>query len=281
MKPRNSRAFLPFFGNKGSDHPNRLKLLHTYYIYTSPSIIHSNSPPSHPSPFLQLSTLHPRNQPNKMLQAEKGADHSITLSGSADLVTDFFSYGVNTLLYQRGIYSVDTFSRISKYGLTMLISTDPRVIKFLDSVLQQMRIWLQRRELKRVVVLFASVATKKVLERWAFDINLVDDHQSQKGAPGQNTPLSKEHRDRVERDIVSQIQAVIRQITASVTFLPLLDEPCAFDMLIYTNQDIETPAKWLESSPRIIPDKENVQLRSFSTNLHNVAASVSYAKDDS
>ena len=34
-------------------------------------------------------------------------------------------------------------------------------------------------------------------------------------------------------------QAIIRQITASVTFLPLLDEPCTFDLLIYTDRAAE------------------------------------------
>ncbi|CAN0508967.1 unnamed protein product, partial [Scytosiphon promiscuus] len=34
------------------------------------------------------------------------------------------------------------------------------------------------------------------------------------------------------------IQNVIRQITSSVTFLPLLDEPCSFDLLVYTGNDV-------------------------------------------
>ena len=35
------------------------------------------------------------------------------------------------------------------------------------------------------------------------------------------------------------LQSIIRQITASVSFLPLLDEPCTFDMLVYTDNDIQ------------------------------------------
>ena len=37
-----------------------------------------------------------------------------------------------------------------------------------------------------------------------------------------------------QKEITSEIQAIIRQITASVTFLPLLTEPCAFDLLVRT-----------------------------------------------
>lgn len=35
------------------------------------------------------------------------------------------------------------------------------------------------------------------------------------------------------------LQAIVRQITASVTFLPLLEEPCTFDMLVYTDDDVQ------------------------------------------
>lgn len=166
---------------------------------------------------------------------------------------------------------------MSKYGLTMLISTDERVKTYLCNVLEQMTIWLRRRSLRRVVVVFASVATKKVLERWSFDVKLVEDC----GDDSVQGKGNKAAQEKAEREIVSEIQAVVRQITASVTFLPLLDEACSFDMLIYTDQNTETPAKWEESDARIILDKENVQLRSFSTNVHNVDASVSYARDNS
>jgi mitotic spindle assembly checkpoint protein MAD2 len=39
-----------------------------------------------------------------------------------------------------------------------------------------------------------------------------------------------------EKKIRQEIRDVIRQITASVTFLPLLDCICSFDILIYTHK---------------------------------------------
>lgn len=195
-------------------------------------------------------------------------EHAISLKGSADLVVEFFAYGVNALLYQRGIYSPASFARVQKYGMTMLMSTDAGVKAFIDSVLQQMRIWITRSVLRRVVVVIASVATGTVLERWAFDVGLVL-------TEGQGEASTKD-----ERKILGEIQAVIRQITASVSFLPLLDEACSFDMLLYTAEDAETPAKWVESGPRTIKNKDEVRLRSFSTSIHNVDASVTYARCD-
>merc|ERR1711964_302805 len=70
-------------------------------------------------------------------------------------------------------------------------------------------------------------------------------------------------------------QAIIRQITASVTFLPLLDEPCSFDLLIYTDKWAEVPDAWDESDPRyIVGGSQEVKLRSFTTKVHKVGCSL-------
>lgn len=41
-----------------------------------------------------------------------------------------------------------------------------------------------------------------------------------------------------KKEVTRQIKEVIRQITASVTFLPMIDEPCSFDLLVYTDNDV-------------------------------------------
>jgi mitotic spindle assembly checkpoint protein MAD2 len=202
-------------------------------------------------------------------------DHCVTLSGSAELVTEFFAFSVNTLLYQRGIYAPETFTRVSKYGMTMLVSSDEKVEAYLKSVLNQMKLWLQRGDLDRVVVVISSVATSAVLERWAFNVR-----SSASAAADENEDANTGDSGKAQAKIMAEIQALVRQITASVTFLPLLDEPCSFDMLIYTKKDAETPALWEESGPRTIAKNHQVQLRSFSTSVHNVDACVAYARDD-
>ena len=50
--------------------------------------------------------------------------NKITLKGSTEIVSEFFGYAVNSILYQRGIYSPETFERKQKYGLGMLVTTD-------------------------------------------------------------------------------------------------------------------------------------------------------------
>lgn len=86
--------------------------------------------------------------------------------------------------------------------------------------------------------------------------------------------------ERSTKEIQAEIRAIIRQITASVTFLPLLDEPCTFDLLVYTDAESEVPRTWEESDPKYIADSEEVRLRSFTTKVHKVDAMVAYKKGD-
>ena len=52
---------------------------------------------------------------------------NITLRGSTEIVTEFFGYAVNSILYQRGLYPPSTFEVKKKYGLGMLVSSDEEI----------------------------------------------------------------------------------------------------------------------------------------------------------
>ncbi|KAJ7406744.1 hypothetical protein WISP_131767 [Willisornis vidua] len=86
-------------------------------------------------------------------------------------------------------------------------------------------------------------------------------------------------REKSQKAIQDEIRSVIRQITATVTFLPLLETACAFDLLIYTDKDLAVPEKWEESGPQFIANSEEVRLRSFTTTIHKVNTMVAYKKD--
>lgn len=49
------------------------------------------------------------------------------------------AFGINSILYQRGIYPSETFTRVQKYGLTLLVTTDPELIKYLNNVVEQLK----------------------------------------------------------------------------------------------------------------------------------------------
>ena len=52
--------------------------------------------------------------------------------------------------------------------------------------------------------------------------------------------------------------------------------PGAFDLLVYTDKDLEVPDKWGESGPALITHSEEVRLRSFTTTIHKVDGMVAY-----
>lgn len=62
----------------------------------------------------------------------------ISLRGSTDIVTDFFNCSVNSILYQRGVYPPESFKRISKYGLGMMITIDDGLISYLNNISRQL-----------------------------------------------------------------------------------------------------------------------------------------------
>lgn len=82
--------------------------------------------------------------------------------------------------------------------------------------------------------------------------------------------------EKTEKEIQEEIQAIFRQITASVTFLPVLDGNCTFNVLVYADADSEVPVEWGDSDAKEIENGEKVQLRSFSTSNHRVDTLVSY-----
>jgi len=193
----------------------------------------------------------------------------ITLRGSVKIVTEFFAFAINSILYQRAIYPPDAFTATTQYGLSMMVTTDDGLKHYLTQVLTQLSAWLVRGEVQKFVVVITGADTKVVLERWVF--NVETDKSVRPDGPGKEKGL---------REIQSEIQAIIRQITSSVSFLPMIDEPCTFDLLVYTDQEAEVPRTWEESDPKYVANSEEVRLRSFTTKVHKVDAMVSYRVAD-
>ena len=196
-------------------------------------------------------------------------------------MTEFFGYAVNSILYQRGLYPPSTFEVKKKYGLGMLVSSDEEIKTYLVSVLDQINEWLIEKKLEKLVLVISSVRKRETVERWVFDIEtdseigLEEDGENVK-PPNNGAEEKNKKYEKSKQDITNEIAAIMRQIAASVTFLPLLEDECSFDLIVYTNKDSETPQEWEESDPRFIRNAETVKLRSFSTKVHSVEAAVAY-----
>jgi len=203
------------------------------------------------------------------MAAKVAMKNAITLKGSAQMVTEFLGYSLNTILFQRGIYDPEKFSFAKKYGLRLQVTTDEGLQDYLKTVLSQLNGWLEQGSVKKLVLVISGLETEEVLERWVFDV------QTESAALTDGEVPSKP-----EGEIQKEIAAILRQIISSVSFLPLLDCPCTFDLLVYTDSQLSVPKLWEESDPKYITKSNQVRLRSFTTSIHKLETSVAYKADE-
>ncbi|KAF9438558.1 Mitotic spindle checkpoint component mad2 [Entomortierella beljakovae] len=251
-------------------------------------------------------------------QLATNSRNQITIRGSTKIIVEFFEYCINSLLFQRGLYAPEYFKMTKKYGLNMLVITDPQVKSHMREILKQVEAWLMASKVEKLILAIKSKETMAVLERWQFDIQNTKDHLNT--TTTSSSPLSSTHNqnkenlgfygnsshtnldstesssspssslsmasapkpkpEKTEKEIQTEIQAILRQITASVTFLPMLDEKCTWTILCQTERDAEVPVTWSDADPHLVHNAEQVKLRSFSTNLHKIDAMVAYRLQD-
>ena len=202
-----------------------------------------------------------------------GKETVITLKGSVQTVSEFFFTAINSILYQRGkqanklfplpfcscvsstnkliiivsssplqgIYQPETFKRESKYGLTVLTTTDQGLLSYLKSVMTQMESWLTNDDVQRLVVVVTGLDSGETLERWQFNV-CIDDGSgggvevsvaaggknnenvsynvlSSSGEESGDKTMTKNSTQgtKTVKEVHDEIQAIIRQITASVS----------------------------------------------------------------
>ncbi|OUM61949.1 hypothetical protein PIROE2DRAFT_11920 [Piromyces sp. E2] len=176
---------------------------------------------------------------------------NITLCGSSDIVAEFFE--------------PDDFKMIKKYNINLLVTTDKKVQSYISDITEQIKKWVDSQTIKKLVIAIVSKDNNEVLERWQFDIQSPsnDDYEY----------LSEKDEFQIQREI----QAILRQLSASITFLPALEVPCTFNVLAYTDKNADVPKTWVDSDPKLIKQHQGkIGLRCFSTPYHSVGATVSY-----
>ncbi|KAJ7783710.1 spindle assembly checkpoint protein [Mycena maculata] len=208
--------------------------------------------------------------PTKQKQANRQA---ITLKGSTALVTEFFKYAVNTILFQREVYPSDDFHMVKKYGQVVLVTQDLALENYLEKILTQVQKWLLTGSVTQLVLVILAKDTRITLERWVFDIQLVeppaDSNEASTGKP--------------EAEIQSEIRAILKQIVSMVTFLPVMQEDKVFNILAYTSASADIPAgEWVDTDPLAIEasKSQQVKMRSFSTDVHRIEAMVAYRYEE-
>jgi len=134
--------------------------------------------------------------------------------------------------------------------------------------------WVVGDKISKLIVAIISKDTGDVVERWQFDLHVFDPSQPQIETA---TAGSVQNHEKTKEEIQKEIQAIIRQITASVTFLPTLETgDYTFNVLVYADANAKVPSEWIDSDSKEIQGGEKVKFKSFSTNGHKVDTLVSY-----
>ena len=210
--------------------------------------------------------------------------HKLALRGSSKLISEFFEFSIHTILFQRAVYPAEDFTAVKKYGLNMLVSSDDQVKAYIKKIMSQLKLWMVGGKISNLVVVISSKDDGEVRERWEFGVEMLsgkDPKTRQKrstrsGDENVSPDQLEPEVEKTEEEIQAEISAIFRQITASVTFLPVLDGNCTFNVLVYADSDSDVPIEWGDSDAKEIIGGEKVQLRSFSTTSHKVDTVVSY-----
>lgn len=115
------------------------------------------------------------------------------------------------------------------------------------------------------------------MEKWDFKVEAenIDQNKDTTNVDANNPTSSKEL-----KKIQEEIRAVMRQIAATVSYLPLLECLCSFDLHLHTLKDCEIPDNWNETENATILNSQVVNLKSFSTGLQKIDTIVSYKMTD-
>lgn len=132
--------------------------------------------------------------------------------------------------------------------------------------------WLTQNKVEKFSLIISNVHTKEVLECWDFKVDAEPKDQNQDPNLDPNDATSSKELKKVQ----GEIGAVMRQIAATVSYLPLLECVCSFDLLIHCEKELDIPSNWNETDNISIKNSQVVHLKSFSTGLQKVETTVSY-----
>lgn len=205
-------------------------------------------------------------------------DSKLALKGSCRTVTDYFEFAIHNILFQRGIYPAEDFITVRKYALPLLWLANDDVVQYIGAILAQIKRWIYAKRILKLALVIVAKLTCEIVERWEFSIS--------SSGLGENDETETESERGIgpsRETIQREIQAIIRQITASAAFLPVLSdidgEGHTFNVLVHTDQEANAPSEWIDiqKDDRIVEGShEQVDFSAFKTSVHRIGTQVSY-----
>ena len=180
------------------------------------------------------------------------------ISLSIDL--SWVEFSICNILFQRNVYPEEDFTLTNHYGISLYTASNPKLKEYITQFMTQLEKWIDIGKICRLVLVLSSKDTREVSERWQFQIN--------KDA----SDIKPHSTDQMNK----QIAALMRQISASISFLPIPDDELTFNILAYTDKDAPVPMEWIDSDAREILKPQMVKLRSVQMNETQIESLVSY-----
>ena len=97
--------------------------------------------------------------------------------------------------------------------------------------------WLPTRSVTHLVLVFLAKSTGKTLERWTFDLHPTSPNSPSFPANNDSAPAA--------------IQDLLKQIPAASSFLPDLQEPAVFNVLVYKRDESLSPSSSKEKAGKV------------------------------
>ncbi|XP_053665680.1 mitotic spindle assembly checkpoint protein MAD2A-like [Anopheles marshallii] len=200
-------------------------------------------------------------------------DHYITLEGSASIIHEYLKYSVHSIIFQRGVYPSGDFLPEKYNDVPVMVSQNSKIRSCIDHITGEVKELIMKKLISKITVCIITLDKAEIIERW--DFNIKPQYENEEVS---DKPLSK---------IQSEIREVMRQIIATVSFLPCLEERCTFDIMLHTASNIfeEQPnmvSEYLEEDAASIEVKnaQTLRIKQFDTGLYKVETEVTYRKAD-
>ncbi|KAG0148785.1 hypothetical protein CROQUDRAFT_654354 [Cronartium quercuum f. sp. fusiforme G11] len=203
---------------------------------------------------------------------------------STAIICEFLYYAFNAILGIRSIYPPEDFKWQQRYDIHLPMLVDPDLKNYIRQTTTQLKPWLEKRKVSRVVLAIVAKDSQQTVERWQFDLQIVNESgstiiatQVEPELP-QHEPLTPAELARSDRDMQAEALQILRQIFSSVTFMPeLRPDECSFTILSYVDKKEVIPEHWSRSDPHMISTSAcQVPIHGLTTSVYRLTPKSTY-----
>ncbi|KAI9741459.1 MAG: hypothetical protein M1818_004265 [Claussenomyces sp. TS43310] len=184
--------------------------------------------------------------------------------------SDFLVVAIHTILFERGIYPVETFISTRKYNFPVRQNRHPKVCKWITDAVAAVEAEMLKGGVQRVAVVIYS-RDSQPLERFMFDVSSFPEVEAaevltpfERGETAGEGSLNGDlHASLV--DVEEQLRATVRKLAYCGGKLGPLPEGCTYTVVVElkdtADPPIGHPQPWFPSQPSLQTDRKSRNTR--------------------